>query len=185
MPGDGRLDGAGRRQSAPLRAFGGLVGGMNALGSAWILVLMLLINADAFGRTLFDKPIIGVIEIIQISIVGIVFMQLADSLRRGILTRSDGLFLQVNARSPTAGRVMAAATHVFGACFMGLILYGSWEPMIESWVQNHYIGIPGMFTAPMWPVKGIIVLASAVTMVQFLLLAVQHVRPATDISDRS
>jgi TRAP-type C4-dicarboxylate transport system permease small subunit len=156
--------------------FGGLVGGMNALGSAWILVLMLLINADAFGRTLFNSPIIGVIEVIQISIVGIVFMQLADSLRTGVLTRSDGLFNQLNRRRPAAGRCLSVVTHLLGAAFMGLILYGSWPSMIEAWVEDHYIGVPGMFTAPMWPVKGIIVLASAVTMIQFLLIAAQPVR---------
>lgn len=183
MPDNGHGRTAGSCASVPLRAFGRLVGGMNALGSAWILVLMLLINADAFGRTLFDRPIIGVIEIIQISIVGIVFMQLADSLRIGALTRSDGLFNQVRARSPVAARYMAVATHVLGAAFMGLVLYGSWPLMIESWVQDHYIGVPGMFTAPLWPVKGIIVLASAVTMVQFLLMAARWWRlrsPATD-----
>jgi TRAP-type C4-dicarboxylate transport system permease small subunit len=67
-------------------------------------------------------------------------------------------------------------THLLGAAFMGLILYGSWPSMIEAWVEDHYIGVPGMFTAPMWPVKGIIVLASAVTMIQFLLIAAQPVR---------
>ena len=68
---------------------------MNAAGSCWIVVLMILINVEAIGRSAFNKPIIGVIEMIEISIIGIVFLQLADSLRRGVLTRSDGLFNQL------------------------------------------------------------------------------------------
>ena len=95
--------GEDRPRGAALRAFSSLVGGMNAAGSCWIVVLMLLINAEAISRSAFNAPIIGVIEMIEISIIGIVFMQLADSLRQGVLTRSDGLFNQVMRRSPRAG----------------------------------------------------------------------------------
>ncbi len=107
MPDNGPTGGAGRTPSAPLRIFGSIVSGMNAAGSCWIVVLMVLINVEAVGRSAFNKPIIGVIEMIEISVIGIVFMQLADSLRRGVMTRSDGLFNQVMARVPAAGHVMA------------------------------------------------------------------------------
>jgi hypothetical protein len=73
---------------------------MNAAGSCWIVVLMLLINAEAISRSAFNQPIIGVIELIEISVIGIVFMQLADSLRCGVFIRSDGLFNQVMIRKP-------------------------------------------------------------------------------------
>ena len=63
---NGAKAGAGQRQSAPLRAFGAIVGGMNALGSCWIVILMLLINVEAIGRSAFNQPIIGVIEMIEI-----------------------------------------------------------------------------------------------------------------------
>ncbi len=43
---------------------------------------------------------------IEISIIGIVFMQLADSLRRGVMTRSDGLVNQVMQRRPAIGHFM-------------------------------------------------------------------------------
>ena len=39
---------------------------MNALGSCWIVILMLLINVEAIGRSAFNQPIIGVIEMIEI-----------------------------------------------------------------------------------------------------------------------
>ena len=147
-----------------------LVGGMNAAGSCWIVVLMMLINAEAISRSAFNAPIIGVIEMIEISIIGIVFMQLADSLRQGVLTRSDGLFNQVMRRKPVAGRVMAVATCAFGAVFMILIIWGSVPFFIESWENDYYIGVDGMFTAPVWPVALIIVFAVIVTMIQFLVM---------------
>jgi len=173
----GSSDGAGRKQAAPLRIFGGIVSGMNAAGSAWIVVLMLLINAEAIGRSAFNKPIIGVIELIEISIVGIVFMQLADSLRRGVLTRSDGLFNQVMARMPAAGHVMGVFTYLLGAVFMGLVLAGTIPEFTDAWEKDYYIGVEGMFTAPLWPVALIIVVAVAVTMIQFLIMLWEHLRP--------
>lgn len=174
---NGPVDGAGRKQSAPLRAFGGLVSGMNTAGSCWIVVLMLMINVEAVGRSAFNKPIIGVIELIEISIVGIVFLQLADSLRQGVLTRSDGLFNQVMKRKPAAGHVMGIFTYLLGAVFMGLVLWGSVPAFIDAWQKDYYIGVEGMFTAPMWPITLVIVIAVIVTMIQFLIHLADHLRP--------
>jgi len=177
LPETEQTGGAGRGQGAPLRLFGMVVSGMNAAGSCWIVVLMILINVEAIGRSAFNTPIIGVIEMIEISIVGIVFMQLADSLRRGVLTRSDGLFNQVMARKPGAGHVMGAVTHLLGAVFMALVLTGSIPFFLQAWTKNWYIGVEGMFTAPVWPISLIIVIAITVTMIQFLINLAGHLRP--------
>ncbi len=177
MPDNGSSDGAGREQIAPLRVFGWIVSGMNATGSCWIVVLMLLINAEAIGRSAFNQPIIGVIEMIEISIVGIVFMQLADSLRQGVLTRSDGMYNQVMARSPRAGHAMGLFTSVAGVVFMALVLWGSVPTFVDAWVGDYYIGVEGMFTAPVWPVALVIVIAITVTMIQFMVNMSGHLRP--------
>ena len=176
MPDNGPNGGAGHKKSAPLRAFGAVVSGMNAAGSCWIVVLMVLINVEALGRSAFNKPIIGVIEMIEISVVGIVFMQLADSLRRGVLTRSDGLFNQVMARKPAAGHLMAIITHLAGTAFMALIIRGSVPFFIDAWEKDYYIGVEGMFTAPVWPIALIIIIGVTVTMIQFLTMLADHCR---------
>lgn len=176
MPDEGPTEGAGRPQSVPLRAFGALVSGMNAAGSCWIVVLMLLINAEAISRSAFNQPIIGVIEMIEISVIGIVFMQLADSLKRGVLTRSDGLFNQVMRRNRAAGHVMAVITYLLGTIFMALIIWGSVPYFVDSWQKDYYIGVDGMFTAPVWPVALIIVIAVTVTMIQFMVMLAGHWR---------
>ena len=177
MSDNGSTGGAEGEKSLPFRVFNGIVGGMNAAGSCWIVVLMVMINAEAIGRSAFNSPIIGVIELIQISIVGIVFMQLADSLRRGVLTRSDGLFNSVMARRPALGHLMGVFTYLLGAVFMALILMGSFPLFIEAWEEGHYIGVEGMFTAPMWPIGLVINVSVLVTMTQFLIFLAGHVRP--------
>ena len=168
-----------RIPSAPLRVFASLVSGMNAAGSCWIVVLMLLINVEAIGRSAFNKPIIGVIEMIEISIIGIVFLQLADSLRRGVLTRSDGLFNQLMSKNKVAGYILALLTQAIGAMFMGLVIWGSVPYLIDAWKDNYYIGVEGMFTAPVWPIALITVVGVTVTMVQFLIMLADYCRLLT------
>ena len=179
MSDSGTIGGEERIPSAPLRLFASLVSGMNATGSCWIVVLMILINVEAIGRSAFNKPIIGVIEMIEISIIGIVFMQLADSLRRGVLTRSDGLFNQLLSRNLTAGYILAMITYTTGAVFMGLVIWGSVPFLIDAWKNDYYIGVDGMFTAPVWPIALITVIGVTVTMVQFIIILADYCRLLT------
>ncbi len=155
---------------------------LNALGSVWIFCLMALINADAFGRTLFAAPINGVNEMIELSLVGIVFMQLGDATRHGRLTRSDGFFNFMLRRRPAIGRIMGATFDLLGALFMGLILWGSTPLLIEAWEGDFYVGNEGVFTAPMWPVKLVVVIGCFVTMLLFLFFARRYLRPGASMS---
>ena len=68
-----------------------MVQALNALGTLWIVLLMLLINTDVLGRNLLNAPVRGVTELVSLSIVGIVFLQLADTLHSGRITRADVL----------------------------------------------------------------------------------------------
>ena len=47
---------------------------------------------------------------------------------------------------------------------MGLILYGSIPLFIESYNSDFYVGVEGVFTAPVWPIKLIIIIGCAVTL---------------------
>lgn len=149
---------------------------LNALGSLWIFFIMILVNADVFGRNLFLAPIDGVNEIIELSLVGIVFLQLGDATRRGRLTRSDGFLNLITKRKPQVGRFMALIFDTLGAFFMGLILWGSLPIFIESWQGNFYEGQEGVFTAPVWPVNLVVVIGSILTALLFLRLAWEHLR---------
>ena len=133
------------------RMFNHLISSLNAIGSLWIFLLMLLINADAMGRTFFTAPIDGVIEMVELSLVGIVFLQLGDAARQGRLTRSDGFFNFVSLKYPAIGRVMGALFDGLSMVFMAIILYGSVPLLIESWQHDYFVGNEGVFTAPVWP----------------------------------
>ena len=163
--------GAPRQRGALAVLFRRCVTSLNALGSGWIFALMVLIVCDAIGRTFFDHPLLGVIEITQASIVSIVFLQLSDALRIGKLTRSDGVFNFVLARRPKAGRTMGAVFDLLGAAFAALVLYGSVPLLFEAWTRNYYMGEEGLFVFPTWPIKVVVVIGSLVLTVQFLVFA--------------
>ncbi|MBT3533411.1 MAG: TRAP transporter small permease, partial [Rhodospirillaceae bacterium] len=129
-----------------------ILNSLNGLGSIWIFVLMILINLDAFGRTFFAHPIEGVVEIVEMSIVAIVFLQLGDATQRGRLTRSDGLFQRLLNGYPGFGRFLGAIFDLLGIIFMAIVLYGTVPEMIEAVNENLYYGSEGVFTAPKWPV---------------------------------
>jgi TRAP-type mannitol/chloroaromatic compound transport system permease small subunit len=158
--------------------FDRLVVGLNALGSFWILLLVLLITSDALGRSFFAHPIVGTHELIQISIVGIVFLQLADAIRTGRLTRSDTFLAVMRLRSPRAGAALESIFCLLGAIYMAIGLWGSVPLLKEAIERNSWIGNEGVFTAPVWPVKTIIVIGLAACLVQFLRLALGSFRRA-------
>jgi len=146
---------------------GKVSGSMNALGSAWIFVLMILINIDAGGRTWFAAPMDGVVEMIELTLVAIVFLQLGDATRQGRLTRSDGFFKLIMRKKPAFGRFLGALFDGLGLAFMVIILWGSVPILIESYREDFYVGTEGIFTAPVWPVKLIVVIGASLMALQF------------------
>lgn len=153
--------------------FARLLGAMNALGTVWIFALMLLINSDIVGRELFRAPVRGTSELIALSIVGIVFLQLAHTLAVGRVTRSDVLIEGLLQRRPRLGRALQGLFHLAGAVLLGIIFYGSIGPFRDAIEIGEYVGAVGDFTAPTWPVRLIILVGSAATGIQYLVLAAQ------------
>jgi TRAP-type mannitol/chloroaromatic compound transport system permease small subunit len=157
-------------------AFDRLTGVLNAVGTAWIFVLMVLINADIFGREAFDAPVRGVTEIVSMSIVAIVFLQLAHTLWAGRVTRSDALITRLIRRLPRLGYALQALYHLTGAVLFAIIFQASLPYFTKALEIDEYVGAAGDFTAPVWPVKLIILVGCAATAVQFLLLAWRDAR---------
>ena len=62
---------------------------LNIAGTLLIVGVMILVNSDVIGRGMFNAPISGVPEIVSMSIVAIVFLQVAQAFRKGRLTRSE------------------------------------------------------------------------------------------------
>lgn len=160
-------------QTAPTGPFARLIGVMNAAGTVWIIGLMVLINADVFGRGALSAPIAGTPELVSFSIVGIVFLQLAHTLRSGSMTRSDVLLNVLQRRAPRLRRGLLALFHLAGALLMFVIAWKYWPSVVHAWLspERNFMGNPGFFTIPLWPLYVLVFLGIAATAVQFLLMA--------------
>ncbi|MBL0919517.1 MAG: TRAP transporter small permease subunit [Hydrogenophaga sp.] len=139
---------------------------------------MLLINADVVGRGAFGSPVRGVTELVSLSIVGIVFLQLADALRCGRLTQADVFLGPLRQRQPALGAALQAVFHGLGALLMGLILHATWPQLVDAVRIGEYVGALGDFTAPVWPVRLVVLLGLVATVLTFALLAVAEARMA-------
>jgi C4-dicarboxylate transporter, DctM subunit len=149
-------------------AFDALISALNAVGTVWIFVIMVLINADVFARFLFNHPINGVPLIIELSIVAIVFLQLASALRSERMTRSDVLIGRLLAQRPQLGLSLQAIYHALGAVLMGVLFFYSAPLFEKAWRLGTYTGVEGDFTVPVWILKLIILIGVAVCGIQFL-----------------
>lgn len=159
-----------------------LTQGLNALGTLIIIGLMLLINIDIVGRTGFDAPVRGVTELVSLSIVGIVFLQLADTLRSGRFTRADMLLDRLKRTRPALAAALQAVYHLLGAALMLIILWAAWPSLVDSIRIREYVGALGDFTAPVWPVRLTMLVGLSVTALTFMLLAAMDVKRATRLA---
>jgi TRAP-type mannitol/chloroaromatic compound transport system permease small subunit len=147
---------------------------LNAVGSLWVLLLVILICADSFGRSFFNRPIDGVTELVAVSLAVIVFCQLPDTARLGRLTRSDTVLLRLEASNATSAALAVIGFELLGAAVMVAIIIGTGPLLIESFTRGYYIGEHGIFTLPEWPLKGLVVLGSAACLLCFLARAAGH-----------
>ncbi len=143
--------------------------GLNVIGTLLILGLVVLVNADVLGRNLFLAPISGVPEIVSMSIVAIVFLQVSQAFRMGRFTRTDALLNAIARRAP---RLRAAVELVYVAAAIALVwflLSASWPLFEKSWQRGTYVGTIGDFTAPEWPVKLVILIGCVALIMQMLI----------------
>ncbi len=149
---------------------------LNASGSAWTMVLMVLICADVAARAALNYPLKGVSEVVGLSLVACVFLQLPHILASGRLTRVELFIDPFTARRPAYGHAVQALYYLIGTAVMLVILEASVSRFADVWKSNDYVGSKAHFTAPVWPVQLMIIVGSTFTIIQFLIIAGQHLR---------
>lgn len=159
-----------------LRGLYRTLGALNVASALLVVGLLVLINVDSLGRTLFATPVLGVIEIVELSLVAIVFLALGDAIRAGRLTRSEGLLTILDERAPRSSRALRVAFDLVAAAFLGLILAGGVPRMIESYERGEFKGTAQVFTVPEWPVKLIIVVGAIAGILALLVSAWRELR---------
>lgn len=151
------------------RVVDGVTTGLNVMGTLLIVVIMLLVNADVIGRGLFNNPVSGVPEMVSMSIVAIVFLQVAQTFRKGRLTRTQAIPDFIEARAPRLRLVVEIVFGIAAGLLVWQLLSASVPLFEKAWIRNTFEGTVGDFTAPIWPVKLIILIGCGALLVQIAL----------------
>ena len=130
-----------------------------------LIIVALLILFDVIMRSLLNKPIIGVAEIIGNTLVIIAFFQIAYTISIDAMIRSEYL---IKKSSQNFSRILELLSCILGVLFFGLIAYSSFEPTINAYVRNEFEG-HASFRFPTFPVRLSIFLCSIFAAFTYLL----------------
>jgi len=157
----------------------------NAIGTLVVLALVSVVNYDVVARGVFNQPFHGAVELVQFSMVLIVFLQLPDVVRVDRLTRSDGFLSMAGNRWPKLKLILSRVINTIACIFMVLVAIAIWPEFVEMFETQDYFGVPGVFTAPWWPVKLVIFVSAVLCSLLFALKLFLADEPAmgVDTSD--
>ncbi len=166
-----------RQSGAPSGdVFGALIVWMNGAGVIWVFALMFLICADIIGLQVFGRPIRGVPEMVSLSLVACVFLQIAFAVRQRRLTRAEIVIGRLEQRSPRVAADLDACLCAVGAVMFALLAVGAWPDLVRAIRTREFAGAVGMFTVQVWPIKLLVVAGSVVAALEFLRQMVGNLR---------
>jgi TRAP-type mannitol/chloroaromatic compound transport system permease small subunit len=152
---------------------------LNIAGTVLILLMALAVNFDVLGRDLFNRPIPGVNEFIGLSIVAVVFLQMANTLQEGRHVSNDIFVWVIADARPRLTAGIFCAFNVIGALLMVIIVIFVWPIVLENYTGGYYSGTAGVVEIPIWPFMAAVVIGAAATGLQYMLEAWQYARRAT------
>lgn len=145
--------------------------GMNAVATLWTFLIMFLMVGDVVGRVVFNNPIRGTSEIVKVSLVGIVFMQIPYTLWMNRHVRCDMILTKL---SPLVREIVQVPVFLFGAIVFAAIFVSSWAGTMYAWKIFEYEG-EGALRVPVYPIKSLILIGSALTTIYFLALIIRSI----------
>ena len=147
--------------------FGRVLTWLHIAGSSLIMVLMLIIVCDVLGRALFDHPLTGATELVRVCVVSVLFLGLPKTFRAGKQIRATILLNKISAR---ANGLLDMLAHVAGIVLFALMVYSSWELLVEAWQVGEFEGA-GALRVPTYPLRALIVTSAALCLLQLVLAA--------------
>ena len=161
------------KKSAPSNSswFGRLTAALNVIGTILIVAMAIAVNADVLGRDLFNHPIPGVNEFIGLSIVAVVFLQIANTLREGRHVSNDIIMQAIGVHRPRVAYAFYGLFNLIGAGLMALIVWFVWPIVVEMYQAGYYKGTANVVEIPIWIFVAPVVIGGAATAIQYLLFA--------------
>ena len=185
QPSESKHYGNGPQSGPFLKLLDGATLSLNVIGTLWIGVIMIVVCADIFARWLFNSPLNAVPLVVAFSIIGIVYLQLAQALRSGRWIQSDAVYNRMIKSFPFTGNLFAALVNLLGAVFMSIIWINNIPRAIIAYERGFFKGSLGDVTLPQWPLEVVVVIGCILVTAHFLVRVWTHGRDAFDTSRRT
>jgi C4-dicarboxylate transporter DctM subunit len=142
------------------------------ISATWIFALMALICTDVVLRSFFNAPLMGVPEVVALSVPGIVFLAAGQAVRTGRFLRADFIYAPFLRRYPQAGAVLSLVFDAAGLVMFWKVTAGVWPRFATAWTTDEFFGAVGAFSGPVWPFMGAMLIGAALMTAQFAALFV-------------
>ena len=151
----------------------------STVAAFWAMALAFLILWDITGRTFFNAPFDGTIEIVANSMVSILFLQLPYTIYRGAHLRTTVVYQNL----PDLGRrLIDIIVALLGIWFFWSVAVGGWEDMIIGWEVDEREG-EGSIRVPIFPVRSLIIVFAIVSLIVYAVLLWHFVFGTEPITD--
>lgn len=156
-------DAFGRRLNRADRYLGLIENGLNLCAGVLIFALMLLGVAQIVLRTVFDAPIFGYIDVVEVSMVGFAVLSIAYVQRVGAHVRMEILVARLRGRWLWLTEMLATALAAF---IVGVLIPYAWRHFERAFdFGDSTIDIE----LATWPAKLVVPLALSVLLVRLLV----------------
>ena len=140
----------------------------STIAAFWAMALAFLILYDITGRTFFNSPFDGTIEIVANSMVSILFLQMPYTIYRGAHLRTTVIYQNV---APIFRRLIDIFAAGLGVWFFVSIAMGGFEDMLIGWDVDEREG-EGSIRVPVYPVRTVIFAFAIVSAATYAVLLI-------------
>ena len=156
-------DAFGRRLHRADRLLGLIENGLNLCAGVLIFALMLLGVAQIVLRTVFDAPIFGYIDVVEVSMVGFAVLSIAYVQRVGAHVRMEILVSRLRGRGLWLTEMLGTALAAF---IVGVLIPYAWRHFERAFEFGDSTIDIELAT---WPAKLVVPLALSVLLVRLLV----------------
>lgn len=155
---------------------GRIESGFNFLAGVSILILMVLAVCQVLGRSLFNMPVPGFIDIVEQAMALFAFLGIAYCQRLGGHVRMELVISKFGGRGLWIAEFLSTCVIII---LVSALIYGSWFHFQRAWVfGDSTIDIQ----IPTWPSKLVVPVALSLLWLRLLLQAVGFARLIADPS---
>lgn len=154
-------------------AFDRLLIVLNYISVIVIFLTALWIFGDVVGRYFLNRPIPGTTELIKTGILAIVFLGIAYTLRRKAHIRTTIILKRL---PPSVALWCQAFGSLVGAAIFVLVCIYGWEAAVKAWAVHEFEGV--QLRVPTYPSRFVMVLGSALMVIQYLMHMAADIRAA-------